>query len=92
MKKFFLMAVILTVFSSLYAERIYMQDGTFFEVKRNADIFAAKVKPGMLKAPENYALNWSFKDGSIVISKDGTGDLPVYLTGANTIIADMNLF
>lgn len=92
MKKFFLMAVILTVFSSLYAERIYMQDGTFFEVKRNADIFAAKVKPGMLKAPENYALSWSFKGGSIVIPKDGTGDLPVYLTGANTIIADMNLF
>jgi len=92
MKKFFLMFILLTVVSSLYGEKIYRRDGSFFEVKRNADVFAMKVKPGALKAPENYALNWSFKGGSVVISKDGTGDLPVYLTGAHTVVADSNLF
>ncbi|HSW61488.1 MAG TPA: S8 family serine peptidase, partial [bacterium] len=92
MKKFFLMFILLTVFSSLYGEKIYRRDGTFFEVKRNADVFAMKVKPGMLKAPQNYALSWSFKGGSVVISKDGMGNLPVYLTGAQTVIADSNLF
>lgn len=92
MKKFFLMFILLTVVSSLYGEKIYRRDGSFFEVKRNADVFAMKVKPGALKAPENYVLSWSFKGGSIVIPKDGKGDLPVYLTGAHTVVADSILF
>lgn len=92
MKKFFLMLLLLAVFSSLYGEKIYRRDGSFFEVKRNADIFAAKVKPGMLKSNESYALSWSFNGGHLVIPKDGSGDMPVYLVDANTIIADKTLF
>ncbi|MGI6394681.1 MAG: S8 family serine peptidase [bacterium] len=92
MKRFFLVLVLLAVFSSLYGEKVYRKDGSFFEIQRNEGIFAMKVKPGLLKAPDNYLMQWSFQDEFVVISKDKVGNMPVYLAGAHIIVADSSLF
>ncbi|HNW81973.1 MAG TPA: S8 family serine peptidase [bacterium] len=92
MKKLFSMFILLTLFGTLSAEKVYRRDGSFFELKRNQAVNAQKLTAAALKAPENYSLKWNFGEKFVVISKNGAGSLPVYLSGANTIIADSKLF
>lgn len=92
MKKLFSMFILLAVFGTLSAEKVYRRDGSFFELKRNQAVNAQKLTAAALKAPENYSLKWNVGEKFIVISKDGSGNLPVYLAGAYTMIADNKLF
>lgn len=92
MKKLFSMFILLAVFGTLSAEKVYRRDGSFFELKRNYGVNAMKLTASTIKAPENYSLKWNVGEKFIVISKDGSGNLPVYLTGAHTMIADNKLF
>lgn len=92
MKKLSFFAL-LTLFSlSLFAEKVYRSDGTFFEVKRNGNVFASKIDAVSLKAPENYSLKWASGNEFIVIDKNQQGNLPVYLVGMNIVVADSVLF
>jgi hypothetical protein len=92
MRKLMFLIVVMLVISPLAAQKIYRRDGSFYEVKRNHGIFAQKIMPGALKSIDNYSLKWDFKGKHIVIRKDGSGNLPVYLYDANPIIADNQLF
>ena len=77
---------------TLFAEKVYRSDGTFFELKRNGDVFASKIDAASLKAPENYKMKWVSGNEFIVIDKHQQGNLPVYLVGMNIVVADSKLF
>ena len=92
MKKI-LMLTLMTLFCmTLSAEKVYRSDGTFFEIKRNKNVFASKIAEASLKSPENYKMTWATSGGFIVIDKKVQGNLPVYLSGMNFVIADSKLF
>ena len=59
MKKLFSMFILLAVFGTLSAEKVYRRDGSFFELKRNQAVNAQKLTAAALKAPENYSLKWN---------------------------------
>ena len=84
---------LLTLFCmTLFAEKVYRSDGTFFEIERNSDVFASKIDAVSLKAPENYKMQWRSGDEFIVINKYQKGNLPVYLAGMNVVVADSVFF
>lgn len=92
MKKFVLFTLVTLFCMTLFAEKVYRSDGTFFEMKRNGNVFASKIDAVSLKAPENYKMKWVSGDEFIVIDKDLKGNLPVYLVGMNIVVADSNFF
>ena len=92
MKKFLLFTLMTLFCVTLFAEKVYRSDGTFFEMKRNGSVFALKTNAASLKAPENYKMKWRAGDEFIVIDKKINGNLPVYLVGANMYVADSKLF
>ena len=92
MKKFFLMFILVLFVSTLAAEKVYRRDGSFFELKRNPGVFASVVSPRLVKSPENYVLKLNYGENFVVIQKDGTGELPVYLTGIHPVIASEYIF
>ena len=92
MKKFVLFTLMTLFCMTLFAEKVYRSDGTFFEIQRNGNVFASKIDAVSLKAPENYKMKWRSNDGFIVIDKKNQGNLPVYLSGMNFVIADSKLF
>jgi len=92
MKKFILFALVTFFCANLFAEKVYRSDGTFFELTRNGKIFASKIDEVSLKAPENYTLKWRSGSEFIVIDNDNKGNLPVYLSGLNIVIADSSIF
>ena len=92
MKKFFLFTFAVLFCMTLFAEKVYRSDGTFFEMKRNGDVFALKIDAASLKAPENYKMKWVSGDEFIVIDKHVQGNLPVYLVGMNIVVADSVFF
>lgn len=92
MKKFFLMFILVLFVSTLAAEKVYRRDGSFFELKRNPGVFASIVPPRLVKSPENYSLKLNYGENFVVIQKDGTGELPVYLTGIHPVIATEYIF
>ncbi|MBP5406023.1 S8 family serine peptidase [bacterium] len=92
MKKFMLFTLMALFCMTLFAEKVYRSDGTFFEMKRNGDVFAAKIDAASLKAPENYRMKWVSGNEFIVIDKHQKGNLPVYLVGMNIVVADSVFF
>ena len=92
MKKSFLMFILIFFVCTLAAEKVYRRDGSFYELKRNPGVFASIVPPRLAKSPENYALKINYGDQFVVIRKDGTGELPVYLTGIHPFIATEYIF
>ncbi|MBO4711838.1 S8 family serine peptidase [bacterium] len=92
MKKFMLFTLMTLFCMTLFAEKVYRSDGTFFEMKRNGGVFALKIDAASLKAPENYKMKWVSGDEFIVIDKNNKGNLPVYLVGMNIVVADSNFF
>ena len=92
MKKFMLFTLMTLFCMTLFAEKVYRSDGTFFEMKRNGNVFASKIDAVSLKAPENYKMKWVSGDEFIVIDKHQQGNLPVYLVGMNIVVADSNFF
>lgn len=92
MKKFMLFTMMTLFCMTLFAEKVYRSDGTFFEMKRNGNVFAAKLDAASLKAPENYRMKWVSGNEFIVIDKHQKGNLPVYLVGMNIVVADSKLF
>ena len=92
MKKFVLFTLMTLFCVTLFAEKVYRSDGTFFEMKRNGNISAFKINAASLKAPENYKMKWRSGDEFIVIDKRVKGNLPTYLVGANMYVADTKLF
>jgi subtilisin family serine protease len=92
MKKFMLFTLMTLFCMTLFAEKVYRSDGTFFEMKRSGDVFALKVDAASLKAPENYKMKWVSGDEFIVIDKHQKGNLPVYLVGMNIVVADSVFF
>ena len=92
MKKFMLFTLMTLFCMTLFAEKVYRSDGTFFEMKRNGNIFALKVDAASLKAPENYRMKWVSGNEFIVIDKHQKGNLPVYLVGMNVVVADSVFF
>ncbi|MBO7126215.1 S8 family serine peptidase [bacterium] len=92
MKKFMLFTLMTLFCMTLFAEKVYRSDGTFFEMKRNGNVFAAKIDAASLKAPENYKMKWVSGNEFIVIDKHQQGNLPVYLVGMNIVVADSKLF
>ena len=92
MKKFMLFTLMTLFCMTLFAEKVYRSDGTFFEMKRNGDVFASKIDAVSLKAPENYKMKWNTSGGFIVIDKKNEGNLPVYLSGMHIVVADSKLF
>ncbi len=92
MKKFMLFTLMTLFCVTLFAEKVYRSDGTFFEMKRNGNIFASKIDALSLKAPENYSMTWHSDGGFIVIDKKVQGNLPVYLSGMNFVVADSKFF
>ena len=92
MKKFMLFTLMTLFCMTLFAEKVYRSDGTFFEMKRNGDVFASKIDAASLKAPENYKMKWVSGDEFIVIDKHQKGNLPVYLVGMHIVVADSVFF
>ena len=92
MKKFMLFTLMTLFCMTLLAEKVYRSDGTFFEMKRNGDVFASKIDAASLKAPENYKMKWVSGDEFIVIDKHQKGNLPVYLVGMHIVVADSVFF
>ena len=92
MKKFMLFTLMTLFCMTLFAEKVYRSDGTFFEMKRNGDVFASKIDAASLKAPENYKMKWVSGDEFIVIDKHQKGNLPVYLVGMQIVVADSVFF
>ena len=92
MKKFMLFTLMTLFCMTLFAEKVYRSDGTFFEMKRNGNVFASRINAASLKAPENYKMKWVSGDEFIVIDKHQQGNLPVYLVGMNIVVADSVLF
>ena len=92
MKKSFLMFILIFFVCTLAAEKVSRRDGSFYELKRNPGVFASIVPPRLAKSPENYALKINYGDQFVVIRKDGTGELPVYLTGIHPFIATEYIF
>ena len=92
MKKFMLLTLMTLFCMTLFAEKVYRSDGTFFEMKRSGNVFASKISAASLKAPENYTMKWVSGDEFIVIDKHVKGNLPVYLVGMNIVVADSILF
>ena len=92
MKKFLLFTLMTLFCMTLFAEKVYRSDGTFFEMKRNGNVFAAKIDAASLKAPENYKMKWVSGNEFIVIDKHQKGNLPVYLVGMNIVVADSAFF
>ena len=92
MKKFVLFTLMTLFCMTLFAEKVYRSDGTFFEIQRNGNVFASKINAASLKAPENYKMKWNTSGGFIVIDRKIKGNLPVYLSGMNFVIADSKLF
>ena len=83
MKKFFVIFILLAVFSSLYGEKIYRKDGSFFEVIRNADIFAAITRQNLV--PQESLLRC---DAEPLLVSTG-GAIRIGPTGTN--VADIRL-
>ncbi|MBP5435666.1 S8 family serine peptidase [bacterium] len=77
---------------SLFAEKVYRSDGSFFELKRNEGVYALKLDRVSVKAPENYVFKWSHGDQMIVLQKDSKGNLPVYFVNGHMVVADSILF
>ena len=92
MKKFMLFTLMTLFCMTLFAEKVYRSDGTFFELKRNEGIFALKLDAASLKDAKNYKMKWRSGDEFIVIDRNNQGNLPVYLSGAHMIVADSVFF
>lgn len=92
MKKFILFTFLALFCMTLFAERVYRKDGTFFEVRRNNGVFASKIDAVSLKSPENYKIKWRSGDEFILIDRKLKEGLPVYFSGANMIVADSAIF
>ena len=92
MKKFMLFTLMTLFCVTLFAEKVYRSDGTFFEIQRNGGIFASKIDAVSLKTPENYKMKWNTSGGFIVIDKKNEGNLPVYLSGMHIVVADSKFF
>ena len=70
MKKFLLFSLMTLFCMTLFAEKVYRSDGTFFEVKRNEGVFAMKLDAASLKDAKNYKMQWRSGDEFIVIMRD----------------------
>ena len=93
MKKILFTILAISLFSlSLFAEKVYRSDGSFFEMKRNEGVYALKLDRVSVKKPENYVFMWSHGDQMIVLQKDSKGNLPVYFVNSHMVVADSILF
>ena len=92
MKKFMLFTLMTLFCMTLFAEKVYRSDGTFFELKRSEGVFALKLDAASLKDAKNYKMQWRSGDEFIVIDKNVKGNLPVYLSGAHMVVADSVFF
>ena len=92
MKKFLLFLLMAFFCTTLFAEKVYRSDGTFFEMKRNEGVFAIKLDAASLKDAKNYKMQWRSGDEFIVIDRKIQGNLPVYFVGMNVVVADSAFF
>jgi len=89
--------LLLFVFIGLYAAtmfgvKVYRSDGTFFILDRAENVFAREVKGRAKSSDESFVLSWDLGAKSIVVDRDGNGDLPLYTLGERPYIIDGKLF